>query len=700
MQTLILDNGAHSIKAQWAHEDADKLPATFRNSISRAKADRRRNYVADELEKECMDYGGLVFKIPFEKGILTNWDAQKTIWDRVFGPKCLNLDPSSTRLLLTEPVFNLPNVQDQYDQMIFEEYEFGACAKCPAPSLVAFSPELGEPLPECVLVIDSGFSFTHIVPIMRGAILSAGVRRIDVGGKLLTNQLKELVSFRQWYMMDQTSVMEKAKEECCFVTENWAHDWKRASSASKDTSIVRTYVLPDFVPTSNNKLGYVRLPGDALPPPPPTPAVTTNDKGKGAAVPEEEQLLQMANERFAVPEAIFNPSSIGQSCFFYLAIAVLGQATDFRSSFLNFSLLPSGPRTTDLNQGGLSETIAHSIASLPAEVQGMFWANILCVGGNVGFEGFTGRFLPAVIHSSALGKLLIPQSTSSFASASSVAQMCAQSALTPSISCHLILSSFLQSSSPSNTPAPHSGASFPKMTYSDNARAFRLLLESLGVIHLHAVLGFSMGGGVAYHFGAIFGDYVDHIVCLATSAQTSLHNVAFLEGPKAALKASGEYEPGSKGPRAFGRCYCAWAYSHDWFEQKKWEDSGAKSLAEHFLNWEKNMGGWNGYDLRTLAWTWQNASIATATLVAGQKGLYSSLQDALKSMKPKALIMPTRTDQYFVPEDSEMEVQYLPNGKLAVVETIYGHVGGGGGGSKADNAFIDKEVAEFLSETS
>lgn len=44
------------------------------------------------------------------------------------------LDPSSTRLVLTEPVFNLPNVQDQYDQIIFEEYDFGAAAKCPGLS--------------------------------------------------------------------------------------------------------------------------------------------------------------------------------------------------------------------------------------------------------------------------------------------------------------------------------------------------------------------------------------------------------------------------------------------------------------------------------------------------------------------------------------------------------------------------------------
>lgn len=81
-------------------------------------------------------------------------------------------------------------------------------------------PEL--PSPECLLVIDSGFSFTHVVPILRGSVVWEAVRRllssdspprrcqlknsqrVNVGGKLLTNHLKELVSFRQWDMMEQT----------------------------------------------------------------------------------------------------------------------------------------------------------------------------------------------------------------------------------------------------------------------------------------------------------------------------------------------------------------------------------------------------------------------------------------------------------------------------------------------------------------
>ena len=99
----------------------------------------------------------------------------------------------------------------------------------------------GSPAPECMLIVDSGFSFTHIVPIMSRQIVWSAVKRsvlrcsckflqlitayrIDVGGKLLTNHLKELISFRQWNMMDETYIVNEIKEKCCFVSSNYTAD--------------------------------------------------------------------------------------------------------------------------------------------------------------------------------------------------------------------------------------------------------------------------------------------------------------------------------------------------------------------------------------------------------------------------------------------------------------------------------------------
>ncbi|GAA5854697.1 hypothetical protein JCM5353_006130 [Sporobolomyces roseus] len=358
---LVFDNGCHSIKTTltsplnpYASLDPSTV-STFRNAIVRSKTERK-TYIADEWDA-CKDFGGLTFRIPFEKGILNNWEIEKQVWDRVFSGKgrSLKIDPRSTSIAITEPVMNLPNVQEHYDQMIFEEYDFQHYLRCPGPVTIPYgldargSPQ--NPPPECCIVIDAGFSFTHIVPILRGAIISSGVKRIDVGGKMMTNYLKELVSYRHWYMMDQTSVMEHAKESTCYVSTQFGKDWE-AANADTGNRIVRTFVLPDFTPESTNKLGYLRT--GQTPPPEPLPPLAD---GSAAPVPEkeEEQLLFLCNERFSVPEILFNPTTI------------------------------------ELNQAGLAETIATSISSLPPDLQGMFWHNIVCVGGSVGFEGFGQR---------------------------------------------------------------------------------------------------------------------------------------------------------------------------------------------------------------------------------------------------------------------------------------------------------------------
>jgi homoserine O-acetyltransferase len=59
--------------------------------------------------------------------------------------------------------------------------------------------------------------------------------------------------------------------------------------------------------------------------------------------------------------------------------------------------------------------------------------------------------------------------------------------------------------------------------------------------------------------------------------------------------------------------------------------------------------------------------------------------------------MPCRTDQYFPPEDSEIEMKYLKRGTLAVIESVWGHVAGGGLNAE-DTAFMNSKIAEFMKE--
>jgi actin-related protein 6 len=78
--------------------------------------------------------------------------------------------------------------------------------------------------PACSIILDIGYSFSHVLPVKNGQIIWEHVRRIDVGGKLLTNHLKHLISFRQWNMADETHVVNAVKEACCYVSMDWKKD--------------------------------------------------------------------------------------------------------------------------------------------------------------------------------------------------------------------------------------------------------------------------------------------------------------------------------------------------------------------------------------------------------------------------------------------------------------------------------------------
>ena len=212
-----------------------------------------------------------------------------------------------------------------------------------------------------------------------------------------------------------------------------------------------------------------------------------------------------------------------------------------------------------------------------------------------------------------------------------------------------------------------------------------------------------MGGQQAYHMAARFPDFVENAVCIAGSAKTSWHNWSFLEGPKAALVNSvdfkgGRYDkPAVMGTRAFGRVYITWARSQAWFRERCWEQCGCGSLDEYIRrDWEHNgLGSWDANDLLCLLHTWQRGDI----------GLYypedgADLPKVLAKIKARMLVMPARTDMYFPPEDSEEEVKHLKKGTYKCIESIWGHMAGGGAGTDEDNKFIADNIAAWLGESS
>ncbi|KAF2359909.1 Actin family [Trinorchestia longiramus] len=326
-----MDNGAHSIKAGYSNQSE---PRVLWNAVMKAKSERRRPFIGDQLD-DCRDASGLFYILPFQKGYLVNWDVQKTVWDYVFSKEIFNVNHTSTTLVITEPFFNFTSIQEAMSEIFFEEYEVDALLRINAGDLSVHKYHRDRPKELCCLLVDSGFSFTHIAPYIQGKKQKDAIIRIEMGGKMLTNHLKDIVSYRQLNVMDETYVINQVKEDSCFVSADFNADMKKARQKPPVNDILRDYVLPDF---TSIKRGYLRSREDS--------------DGKS---PNGEQLIRLNNERFAVPELLFRPSDIG------------------------------------VQQMGVAEAIVHAISLCPPETRPHLYRNIFLTGGNCNIPGFSDR---------------------------------------------------------------------------------------------------------------------------------------------------------------------------------------------------------------------------------------------------------------------------------------------------------------------
>jgi len=317
----------------------------YQTLLQNQKKDKKK-YVGEEFN-QCKYLSSLYYTHPFDRGYLLNWEVQTQILNIQNTYKTHNhkFDPSTVDILLTEPPFNPNPLKKLTAEHIFEHYEFNSLFVTTGPMLSMFNykyENYSSPFAfaSSCIVVDSGYSFTHIVPFFDNHIINHAVKRIDVGGKLLTNYLKEIISFRYYNMMEETYIINTIKERLCFVSEDFARDLRITKLRGLGNTIKREYVLPDY---SNSLLGYIK--GEN---PSPTDTRDTNK-------PSEDQVLVMNNERICIPEILFNPSDIG------------------------------------IKQAGIPEAIVQAVECCVTEMREELYGNILLMGGSTLFTGYQER---------------------------------------------------------------------------------------------------------------------------------------------------------------------------------------------------------------------------------------------------------------------------------------------------------------------
>ncbi|WP_319423607.1 alpha/beta fold hydrolase [Pleurocapsa sp. FMAR1] len=255
------------------------------------------------------------------------------------------------------------------------------------------------------------------------------------------------------------------------------------------------------------------------------------------------------------------------------------------------------------------------------------------------------------------------------------------------------------SSSPSNDQACGLAELGFWFTHLDNVRAQKQLLDSLGIEKLALVYGWSMGAQQAYHWGALYPEYVERIAALCATARTTDHNKIFLQSLRTALTADPAWngtlfeDIPDRGFKAFSRIYASWAASQAYYRQGLYYQFGYESLEDYLVRgWEANYRQRDPHDLLAMIDTWLHCDVSNNPTYQGD------YQQALKAITAKTLVMPGATDLYFTPEDCKAEADLIPNAKYLPIPSIWGHRAGNPYQNPEDEMFIKKAVREFLLE--
>ncbi|KAG5505663.1 hypothetical protein JKF63_04998 [Porcisia hertigi] len=398
---LFIDNGGHSVKALYLPASTDSSGSSVASThASACTGGPKRGEVAaapspapppkvlvipncvgaaeyagtgimgDQLDR-LPHYHGLMVRRPVDRGFVVDGGLQARVWEHVLQHFSIESE-EDVDVWLTVP-FAAPKAVAQLIWLLCtRSFRFGSVTLVSSTfmSLVAYTFARGMPAPSNVarkrprstvdadtenlhgrpgsnatggglaVMVDVGFSATTVVPYVDYIPLRSSIVRLDVGGKLLTNRLKEYISFSQMNVMQDTWLINHIKERCCIVAlhprrslQRYAALWKGKTRHEVETTLTTMAPLQRENSDLNGMSSISQRPNS------PTASASTSPdvpmryylptipalfplgvleaeltsrlpKTSGVDAAALQHLL-LCQERFLIPELLFTPGDVG-----------------------------------------------------------------------------------------------------------------------------------------------------------------------------------------------------------------------------------------------------------------------------------------------------------------------------------------------------------------------------------------------------
>ncbi|NNV56321.1 homoserine O-acetyltransferase family protein [Limnovirga soli] len=223
---------------------------------------------------------------------------------------------------------------------------------------------------------------------------------------------------------------------------------------------------------------------------------------------------------------------------------------------------------------------------------------------------------------------------------------------------------------------------FPLFTTRDMVKAYRHLKDALGIEKIHIGIGGSMGGQQLLEWAIEEPNLFEYIFPIATNAEHSPWGIAFNASQRMCIENDATWqqsqrEAGINGMKV-ARSLALISYRHYEAYHKSQhgftiETEGAtidkqKFKAETYQQYqgEKLARRFNAFSYHLLTQAMDKHNVGRGR---------DAVRAALQSIKAKALVISISSDMLFPTSEQELLAAYIPNAKLAVIDSYYGHDG-------------------------
>lgn len=232
---------------------------------------------------------------------------------------------------------------------------------------------------------------------------------------------------------------------------------------------------------------------------------------------------------------------------------------------------------------------------------------------------------------------------------------------------------------------------FPRISIRDMVNAHELLREHLGISRIHLAIGGSMGGQQVLEWAIQKPEVFENISVLATNAVHSAWGRAFNESQRMAIAADPSWEQnhpeaGRKGLAA-ARSIAMLSYRHyQTYEATQQDEADAlfdyRAPSYQRYQGEKLAKRFNAYSY------WRLSEAMDSHDVGRKRG---GTEAALAKIRARTLVIGVDTDVLFPVSEQEFLARYIPDARLVLMPSLYGH-----DGFLIETSKISHYLTEFL----